>query len=58
MVPIRHKYYKVAWLTLPVYGAVVGAKYSTSSSNFGSGHPQKWMDTNISDLDSNPYTGS
>lgn len=53
----EYKDNKVAWLTLPVYGAVVGAKYSTISSNFGSGHPQKRMDTNISDLDSNPYTG-
>lgn len=39
---------KVAWLTLPVYGAVVGAKYSPGSSTFGGGHPQKWMETNLS----------
>ena len=33
-----------AWLTLPVYGAVVGAKYSTNSNTFGNGHPQSWIE--------------
>jgi hypothetical protein len=37
-----------AWLTLPAYSAVVGAKYSKTSSNFGSGNPQKWMATGVS----------
>lgn len=37
-----------SWLTLPVYGAFIGAKYDTeSSSDFNSGHPQTWIDTNI-----------
>ncbi|MBO4315240.1 MAG: S8 family serine peptidase [Prevotella sp.] len=51
---------KVAWLTLPVYGALVGAKYAPESANFGSGHPQGWMDTNITSTSSvwgNPYSG-
>ncbi len=49
---------KVAWLTLPVYGALVGAKYKPESSTFGSGHPQVWMDTNITTISSgNPYSG-
>ena len=37
-----------AWLTLPAYSAVVGAKYSTTSSTFGSGSPQKWVATGVS----------
>lgn len=50
---------KVAWLTLPVYSALVGAKYAPNSSNYGSGHPQKWMETNITSIYSgNPYTGN
>ena len=36
-----------AWLTLPAYSAVVGAKYSTTSSTFGSGSPQKWVATGV-----------
>ncbi len=43
----EYKSDKVAWLTLPVYGAVVGAKYSTTSSTFNSGNPQKWMATGV-----------
>ena len=39
---------EVAWLTMPVYGGFVGAKYSTSSSTYNSGHPQKWIETDIS----------
>lgn len=56
----EYKNDKVAWLTLPVYGAVVGAKYtpgSSTSSTFGGGHPQKWMDTNITSISGSPYTG-
>ena len=50
---------KVAWLTLPVYSVLVGAKYAPNSSNYGSGHPQKWMETNITSIYSgNPYTGN
>lgn len=39
---------EVAWLTLPMYGAFVGAKYSTTSTTFNSGSPQKWIETNVS----------
>ena len=45
----------VAWLTMPLYGAFVGAKYSPSSSTFGSGNPQKWIETNVPDA-SNTYS--
>ena len=44
----EYKTDKVAWLTLPVYGGVVGAKYSTTSSTFNSGNPQKWIETSVS----------
>lgn len=49
---------KVAWLTLPVYGAFVGASYLPTSGTFGSGHPQKWIETNITSTNNNPYTGT
>lgn len=39
---------KVGWLTLPVYGALVGAKYATNNSTFGSGNPQKWIVAGVS----------
>ncbi len=39
---------EVAWLTLPVYGALVGAKYATNSASFNSGQPQKWVETTVS----------
>ena len=38
----------VAWLTLPVYGAWVGFKYS---------HPQKWIESNVSSTN-NTYKGT
>lgn len=38
---------EVAWLTLPMYGAFVGAKYSTTSTTISSGHPQAWIETSI-----------
>jgi hypothetical protein len=44
----------VAWLTLPVYGAFVGARYATNSSTIGSGHPQAWIEC---DLDNNNTYG-
>lgn len=44
----EYKDEKVAWLTLPVYGGVVGAKYSTTSTTFNSGNPQKWIETSVS----------
>lgn len=37
-----------AWLTLPMYGAFVGAKYSTTSTTISSGSPQKWIATSVS----------
>ena len=46
----------VAWLTMPLYGAFVGAKYSPSSSTFGSGNPQKWIETNVTSTQ-NTYSG-
>ncbi|MBQ6188376.1 MAG: S8 family serine peptidase [Prevotella sp.] len=46
----------VAWLTMPLYGAFVGAKYSPSSSTFGSGNPQKWIETNVTSTQ-NTYAG-
>ena len=36
-----------AWLTMPVYGAWVGAKYATNSMTLNSGHPQQWIETNV-----------
>lgn len=39
---------EVAWLTLPVYGAFVGARYATNSTTIGSGQPQKWIESNVS----------
>ena len=48
----------VAWLTMPLYGAFVGAKYSPSSSTFGSGNPQKWIETNVTSIsNTNVYAG-
>lgn len=47
---------KVAWLTLPVYGAFVGARYATNSSTVGSGHPQKWIECDLGT--SNTYGGT
>lgn len=46
----------VAWLTLPVYGAFVGARYTTNSSTVGSGHPQQWIECNLGT--SNTYGGT
>lgn len=46
----------VAWLTLPVYGAFVGARYSTTSSTIGSGHPQTWIECSLGA--SNTYGGT
>ena len=37
----------VAWLTMPVYGAWVGATYATNSTTVGGGHPQAWIQTNV-----------
>lgn len=37
-----------AWLTLPVYGAFVGARYSQNGATIGSGQPQKWIESNVS----------
>ena len=37
----------VAWLTLPVYGAFVGARYADDSSTVGSGHPQTWIECSL-----------
>lgn len=45
-----------AWLTLPVYGAFVGARYATNSSTVGSGHPQKWIECSLGT--SNTYGGT
>ena len=44
------------WLTLPVYGAFVGARYATNSGTVGSGHPQQWIDCNLGT--SNTYGGT
>ncbi len=38
---------RVAWLTLPVYGAMVGAKYSINGTTLGSGQPQKWIEAGV-----------
>ncbi len=52
----EYKDENVAWLTLPVFGGFVGAKYATNSSTFGSGNPQKWITTNITS-NNNTYAG-
>ena len=44
-----------AWLTLPVYGAFVGARYATNSSTVGSGQPQKWIECSLGT--NNTYAG-
>ncbi len=49
---------EVAWLTLPIYGGFVGASYATESNTFNGGHPQAWIETNITNTWSNPYTGT
>ncbi|MBO4849952.1 MAG: S8 family serine peptidase [Prevotella sp.] len=54
----EYKDEKVAWLTLPVYGAFVGAKYLPNNATFGAGSPQKWIQTNISSTYDNPYAGT
>ncbi len=46
----------VAWLTLPVYGAFVGARYATNSSTVGSGHPQAWIECSLGT--NNTYGGT
>ena len=46
----------VAWLTLPVYGAFVGARYATNSSTVGSGHPQAWIECTLGT--NNTYGGT
>ena len=38
---------EVAWLTMPVYGAHVGAKYAVNSTTLGSGQPQKWIESGV-----------
>ena len=60
-----------AWLTLPLYGAFVGARYSTTSNTIGSGHPQAWIECSLDNQNTyggttwtytptstNPYNGS
>lgn len=47
---------ETAWLTLPVYGAFVGARYATNSSTIGSGHPQQWIECSLGN--SNTYGGT
>ena len=47
---------KVGWLTLPVYGAFVGARYATNSSTVGSGHPQAWIECSLGT--NNTYAGT
>lgn len=47
---------EVGWLTLPLYGAFVGARYATNSSTIGSGHPQTWIECNLGN--SNTYGGT
>lgn len=49
---------EVAWLTIPAYAAVVGAKYAVNSTTFGGGNPQKWVETNITSTNGNPYSGT
>ncbi|MBO7103307.1 MAG: S8 family serine peptidase, partial [Bacteroidaceae bacterium] len=40
----------VAWLTMPVYGAWTTTYYDL--------HPQKWIDSNVTSTQNNPYTGT
>ena len=47
---------QVAWLTLPIYGGFVGARYATNSSTIGSGQPQKWIASDLGN--SNTYGGT
>ena len=46
----------VGWLTLPVYGAFVGARYATNSTTIGSGQPQKWIECTLGNQ--NTYGGT
>lgn len=46
---------EIAWLTMPVYGGFVGAKYEINSTTIGSGQPQKWVESNI---ETSNYTGT
>ncbi|MBP5687910.1 MAG: S8 family serine peptidase [Muribaculaceae bacterium] len=46
----------VAWLTMPVYGAFVGARYAINSGTIGSGHPQAWIECSLSN--NNTYGGT
>ena len=46
---------EVAWLTMPVYGGFVGAKYAINSTTIGSGQPQKWVESNI---ETSNYSGT
>ena len=39
-----------AWLTLPIYGAWVGCYYNS--------HPQKWIQTNVTNLNQTRYQGT
>ena len=52
----EYKDNQVAWLTLPIYGGFVGARYATNSSTIGSGQPQKWIETTLSN--NNTYGGT
>ncbi|MBO4315881.1 MAG: S8 family serine peptidase [Prevotella sp.] len=52
----EYKNQKVAWLTLPVYGAFVGARYATNSNTVGSGHPQAWIECDLGT--NNTYAGT
>ena len=47
---------EVAWLTLPVYGAFVGAKYAQGSTTFGSGKTQMWVESSLGN--NNTYAGT
>jgi len=47
---------EVAWLTVPAYAALVGAKYAVNNNTFGSGNPQKWVETNVTSTN-NTYVG-
>lgn len=46
----------VGWLTLPVYSAFVGATYAVGNTTLGGGHPQAWIETNVTS-NSNTYAG-
>lgn len=52
----EHETQKVAWLTLPVYGGFVGARYATNNSTVGSGHPQQWIECDLGT--NNTYGGT